>query len=758
MASVPLMLQVRMNGRDLGVVVLFRQASDGRFSATRASLAAIRLVTGDGDPADQVALDGIVGLSVAYDERQQIMALNIEPARLAAQSLDPWRLETATSSDLNPGRGVLLNYNLFGAAASKGGAATVSAALDGRIYGPLGTFAGSGIVYFNDGRLSGTRLDTRWTRVLPGQNLIAVAGDSITGSTTWSRPIRFGGLQLQKSFTTRPDLVTIPLPSVTGNASVPSALDVYMNGTRVMSSDVAEGNFIVNNLPAVTGGGNARVVLRDLQGRQIETVTPYFVSQRLLRAGFSEFSVEMGVPRLGYGTASADYRGPAFVSATGRRGLNDTVTLDGHVEASSALVLAGVGAAVRTGAVGVVSVALAGSLTKQRSGGLLYFNYEGQWGDFRLVADAARSVGDYLDLAALSVSGIHTDVMLPGEFLGAVLPPRNRERVTVSMPLTQVRGNLSLNYVNERRRGEKSYRVATATFDQSIFGRGSISASLFRDFGSGVTGFFASFGIALGERSRLQVGITRDAGNGLSKSFEVSQSPSAEPGSLGWQVAAVDGPAAVRSAAVTYQTRVGALRGQVTHAAGRQFANLSFDGSLVFDRSLFLAPRIVSGFAVVNAKAPGVPIAFENRAVGRTNARGLLLITDVRAYQVNQVSLDVTALPASMMIVEPRKSFRPMTFDGVRIDFDALAVRDQALLHLVDRNGTDLPAGTTIIINGGEPVVVGFDGLVLAEKVERSNVIDVLGSSSSRCRIRFERAAPSSPSSVIGPLACLVPL
>jgi outer membrane usher protein len=39
----------------------------------------------------------------------------------------------------------------------------------------------------------------------------------------------------------RPDLVTFPLPIVSGTAAVPSTVDVLVNGTRVLSSQAQPG-------------------------------------------------------------------------------------------------------------------------------------------------------------------------------------------------------------------------------------------------------------------------------------------------------------------------------------------------------------------------------------------------------------------------------------------------------------------------------------------------------------------------------------
>ena len=75
------------------------------------------------------------------------------------------------------------------------------------------------------------------------------------------------GFQVTTDFTVRPDLVTYPVPHLSGNAAVPSTVDILINGSRVGEGRVAAGDFAVSGAPIVNGSGTVDVVLRDALGR-----------------------------------------------------------------------------------------------------------------------------------------------------------------------------------------------------------------------------------------------------------------------------------------------------------------------------------------------------------------------------------------------------------------------------------------------------------------------------------------------------------
>jgi outer membrane usher protein len=304
--------------------------------------------------------------------------------------------------------GGVLNYTLFSAGSGQWAPGSVlfsgsSATLDARIFSPFGTLSQSAILRtaFNN-RFDALRLDTAFSYSDRETLTTYRAGDTINGGLAWTRPIRIGGVQAQRSFGLRPDLVTLPLPSASGSAAVPSTVDVFVNNVRTSSQEVESGPYRISNLSATTGSGNARVVLRDASGRETVTDLPFYVSSKMLAPGLFDFSAEAGAPRLSYGT-TADTYGKTFVaSASGRRGVLDWLTLEGHAEAGAGLWNAGAGAAIRTGSFGVASGALAASDYGGKLGLQSYVAYEtGIWG-LTVQLSSQRTFGPYDDLASVT--------------------------------------------------------------------------------------------------------------------------------------------------------------------------------------------------------------------------------------------------------------------------------------------------------------------------------------------------------------------
>src|SRR5205807_1753009 len=84
--------------------------------------------------------------------------------------------------------------------------------------------------------------------------------------------------------------------------------------------EVPSGPFTIQDLPVVTGGGDARIVVRDVLGRERVVYLPYYASPRLLQQGLHDFSYEIGAVRENFGITSADY-GRFMSAATHRLGL-----------------------------------------------------------------------------------------------------------------------------------------------------------------------------------------------------------------------------------------------------------------------------------------------------------------------------------------------------------------------------------------------------------------------------------------------------
>src|SRR4030095_16460815 len=166
-----------------------------------------------------------------------------------------------------------------------------------------------------------------WTRRL---------GNSATRTGAWGRSIYFGGIQWGTNFTLSPGYITQPIPTIGGQSRAPSTGELSFSDALRPTSQVPAGPFTIDNFPQITGSGQARIVVRDLLGRETVLVQDFFSSAALLRKGLSDYSFEAGAVRRNLGIDSANY-GAGFASGMFRHGLSDSFTLEARAEASEQL-------------------------------------------------------------------------------------------------------------------------------------------------------------------------------------------------------------------------------------------------------------------------------------------------------------------------------------------------------------------------------------------------------------------------------------
>lgn len=753
-----LLLDVDLNGAATGLVASFVLDDAGTLSATSSELAQFRLLIDVPSSSRLIPLNSISGLTYRYDEAHQRLAITVDPDLLSAHHIDASVSDNeAEEVDVLPSSGAVLGYSVFvGAASNDHGRVSYSAAsalLDAHVYGPSGEFRQTGLLTHDARGASALRLDSAIVRADAQRDMLVTLGDSISGGPVWSNPVRLGGIQIQRDFSTRPDLITTPLPSSSGTASVPSSLDLYVDGVKRLSTEVPAGRFTVDNLPAVIGGGTATLVLRDIQGREVRSATPFYVSSQLLRPGLTAYSLEAGFTRSGYGTRSFGYDANPFLSASGRVGLAGPLTIELHGELSPQLRLAGIGAALPTGRLGVVSGAASASSALGRKGAVIFLGYEAARGPVRFAVQTRRVLGTYFDIAALSgrSNALSTAAQTTGEPTG--LMPDVSDRATLSLPRLGAIGGLSLSYAHERRREGGSIRVGSLFYSRGIFGRVSVTASAFRDFDEkGRGGAFAGLSMPLGGRTSVSASVSSESGR-LAYDMEASQSLQAEPGSLGWRANLSGGDRSFQGASVDYQTSAATLRGELARAGTRAYGNLSAQGAVVWSRSLFFSPKVGASFAVIDTELPGVKVFQENNPVGRTNGSGLLLVTNVRPFERNAFSIDEDGLPLAAQVEQSRIVARPLGLNGAVIRFPVSSGDNSALLHIVDAGGLDIAMGSAISINGGADQAVGYDGLVLAQGLHPRNQARVTVDNAN-CTITFSFERTGDAAAKLGPLTC----
>ncbi|SDR61428.1 outer membrane usher protein [Rhizobiales bacterium GAS113] len=778
-----LQLEVYLRGQPTHLIAAFGQGSDGSLWARRSELEEVGLKVPPGFRIDEeVPLSDLPGVRYRYDELRQSVDFDVPDTRLLPKQYEATPQPDAGANVDRSSPGVVVNYTLFGAGGgtrlSDAQYQGASAKLDARAFGYFGVVSQSLLVTSNSvdtGLPAELRLDSSWSYSDPDTLITWRAGDTISGGLAWTRPIRLGGVQVERNFALRPDLVTLPLPNVSGSAAVPSTVDIYVNNVRAISQDVSSGPFRINNIPILTGDGAARIVVRDASGRATETTLPFFVSSQLLREGLFDFSAELGYPRLFYGSKSDAYAGTPAASASTRYGLTNHLTLEAHAEGTHGFANGGLGAILGLNGIGLFSAAASGSWQNGSMGAQAYAAYETQLFGISFNASTQRSFRNYADLASvtaqplaiasqanqiaslqtyLTATTLYNPASLVPTF--SVKPARALDRISVGLPLPFVAGALNFGYAHVKDEASGRSQIVNASYTRPIRDAGSFYLTVYADLDHHKNaGIFAGISLPLGQDVTASVGVSRDR-SGLSVATDIAKPLQQEPGSYGWRLRDVEGNGGQqqRQASFGYRANQGQVQVTATQSRGGVAGTAQLDGAIVASGGgLFMTNRIDDAFAVVNAGAPHVDVLYENRVVAQTDASGRAIVPTLRAYQANAIAVDPRNLPINASIDTTRQVLKPSDRAGVVVDFGIRTQTHSAIVILQDGDGRPLQAGLRGSSDTGHAFFVGHDGRAFMTDLAAHNLVNVRRRDDS-CAARFDYAPRGDTQVVIGPVTC----
>ena len=740
-----LFLEVIINDYSTGVLAAFTEEPHGGLSVSPDDLAAagLRPVERARGPDGRILLDSLPDVAYRVDESTQRLIVTAPDAARVARTLDARHGRREHLPAPRADYGAVLNYSLFAATGALsdrdfGRLDTFSGSFDLRVFGPLGTLSHS----FIAGRTSDdwledvVRLRTAWAYSDPLRMLTYRAGDFISGGLSWTRPVNLGGVQVQRTFDLRHDLVTKPLPSFAGSAAVPSTIEVYAHNARVWSTKVAPGPFEAINLPVVGMSGEARVVLRDSQGREIVTTLPFYSADTLLREGLLDFSAEVGFPRRGIGVDSADYDDSPFAILSARYGFSNQLTLEGHVEAGSDLVNGGMGAAFLLGRYGTASLAAAGSAHGDRSGAQVSAAVALRWHNWSLYGRMQRAFGDYDDIASVSARKAWEDRL---EHAVPSSAPRAVDQLSLGIPVPFNRAHLRAAYTRIERDLWQDSETLSLNYGQEIWPRTTFRASMFQSLrGEKDLGFYAGLTISFGN------GISASAGyderpEGPRARVDLMKSERPDVGSYSWRARVVESDHPMRSLAGTYRAPFARFETTVTQYDDEVRATASAEGALVYaGGGVFATHRIHDAFAVVDVGAPNVEVSYQNRPVGVTDRWGRILVPNLHSFEANEISIDPSNLPVDADVPTTKEVVVPADGAGVVVRFGVSEENRAALIAFVDSAGVPIKPGSSGRLEGAnDEFVVGYGGEAFLRNLAAWNVATIERASGKTCRAEF---------------------
>lgn len=729
-------LAVRLNGGETGAPKRLLISADGRLLATATDFQDWRIAPPAVPPvfrgSQYFALDAVPGLRYQLDERTQELNIEGPPDIFAATVLGVPQERFAQPGEIHLGG--FLNYDF------QFQHQDVDSSLDGLI--ELGLFhrlgVGTTTTLARDigDQNSFTRLETTWTADDPGQLTTLRLGDAIGQPGAWGSSVRFGGIQWGTNFTTQPEFISFPLPTLSGEARIPSTVELFANSALRLQQSVPPGPFEIPNFPLITGAGDVQLVVRDLLGRQRVLVVPYYVSPALLRAGLSDYTFELGFERESFSSESNDY-GRGFGAATYRAGVTDRLTAEVRAEVLKNQQALGFSASHLWPIIGVANAALVASSSDAGGGGLFALGLDRQ---ARRASYGVQSEWTTPQFAELG--------LVQGE-----LAPRQTTQAHVSVS-PDGSDTLSLSYLLQDNRSQPRVELVSVGYDRNVFRDYYLSVFASQSL-TGVrdTTFGITLTVAFGERSHASVNWTRQNGDHQS-AFQIQRNLPEGTG-FGYRLLGLEGTDSRAEAGIFYQNDIGTFGAETSQFDDADTYRLSASGGLAaMGNETFLSRPISESFAVVRVgNYPDVGIYAENQPVARTNSRGTALVPRARAYEKNNIGIEQADLPLDARFTTLQMDVTPAFRSGVLADF-GVRPANAALLTIVLSDRAPLPAGAIVrVVGGKEQFPVARRGEVYVTGLAGSNRLEARWRDQ-RCSFEVRLPKAAGPLPRLGPFEC----
>ncbi|MFL9583933.1 fimbria/pilus outer membrane usher protein [Stenotrophomonas sp. AB1(2024)] len=558
-------------------------------------------------------------------------------------------------------------------------------------------------------------------------------GDTFTSGQVFES-IGVRGVSLATDDRMRPDTMNGFAPTVRGVAESNARVVIRQAGFVIYETQVAPGNFEIDDLNPTGFGGDLEVTVMEADGRERTFKVPFAAVPNLLRPGVSRYAVTAGEVRNGQFNASA----PAFVEATYQRGVNNMLTAYTGVQATTNSDLhrsAVVGAGFNT-SLGAISLDVTGSQTQlsndagKQSGYSARATYSKSIPqtntDFALAAYRYSSEGYRSLIDAANMDDMaRTSGLTPEEL--ARTAERSRFQVTVSQNLGERAGQLyvsgsrnaywsklsnatSYNIGYNNRFRNVSYGVSASRSmgsdgrtDDTLYlslsvplgsttaSRRAPTLSLQGSHGPEGNGALGSVDGTFGDRDQYRYGVNGRVGGGANSAAV----------SAGWQAAyATLGASYTQDSNSQRQSAVSASGALVVHPGGVTFA-----------------PQLAETVGIIEAKGASGARLSSNKAV-KIDSRGYAVTTALSPYRMNDVVLDPKGTSANVELMESRLQIAPRAGAVVPVKFKTNTGMAY-LLQLSNADGEPVPFAAEVVDSQGNNVgYVGQGGQTLVRLSE----------------------------------------
>jgi len=702
------------------------------------------------DPGGLLPLSDLLGLTWTIDQQNQQLIVTAREGSLVPTELQvDGRTKSSDRRVIESSKGVTLNYDMAGTYASGQTGATGS--MDLRAFSNQGVISSNWLAYAganagSSGKNTAIRLDSTYDFADVNSLRRYSLGDFITTSLAWTRPVRLEGAQIRSDFSIRPDLVTFPMPSISGSAAVPSTVDVLANGNTVISRAVDAGPFEVPQLPVVSGAGTISMTVTNAMGQQVNVQQAFYASPAMLTPGLQTFGVQAGLVRRNWGSISNDY-GKIAGAAIYRRGLTSKFTLEGSAEGTPGAFMGGLGGVAQVGNLGVVNFSVASSFGSGQTGTQLSAGAQRLGRVFSVGASATVASRNFLDVAAINGAPIQRKQLSGNTGLSL------RRLGSVGIAFAALNQDSSPGPNQSNLTPAEHTQVLSANYSIQIHHM-SFYATEFKNFANsgGSNGLQIGLIIPLARRTSVDAGATSD---GAVQAQLQKSAP--EVGDWGYEAYVSTGTSNHEFGQAQYKSPMGLFTAGVDSNNGQSTLRMESQGAVSYmDGAIFKSNTIYDSFAVVDTSPmPHVHVLQENRDVGSTSSSGRLLVPDMRSFDLNRITIEPTDIPADATVDDPTHAVRPQDLSGVVVKF-SVKVSHGALLRMVDAAGIALPVGATAKLQAtGAVFPVGYEGEAYIQDLDSHNNVEVELPDGHRCSATFDYKPVPGEIPSIGPVRCL---
>lgn len=702
--------QAWINGIDTGTVIeLFGDEDDLAASASDLRMLGIDAVVGDGP----VRLHSIAGLAYQVDQAKQILKIEVAPSAMRRSEI---AAPAAQTDAVLPAWGGLLNYSAYG-----DDTGNIGATGELRLFGPVGTISSGVLVNRNSRRrrFDVRRLETRYVfeNFRLAQRL--TVGDFISPDGSTNGAIRAAGVQLATDFTLQPDLVTMPLPQLTGGNGVPSTVDLYVNGVRRLTQDVKAGQFAVSGVPMVDGAGQVSLLVRDALGHESVQQLSFYSSRQLLRPGLTATSGQVGLLRRNAFTVGDRY-GAGFASGAIRHGLSDRLTGEGRLAVAGTVQVAGASLTSKLSEFGILAISGDMSHSNDATGADATISFRRDDPRMSAFVVAQKRFGKFETLAGrqllredwtLQAGGAWRSPVLGGLSLsGTLLHSQQSNTRIIAASWSRPIGNRLSAFVNV---------VETRTHQSDILAAVGITLPLSNRSSAVVQASHNARGLA-GQASWARFGEV-DRGTDLRTTLFITPERATSLGG-----------------GLTFRGRSGEIGGDVQvdrhRAAGRVFAS---GAALWVGGRPELTNAVGQSFVVVQTGQPDVAVSLENRPAGRTRSDGSLFLPNLPANATARIALDYDGIDFEHEVVKAEVLVRTRGAGGAVVKLPVRRVH-AATIHILLPSGQPVPMGSLVHRQGHPDDMIGYDGVAYLNDIDEHVAAEVeIGGG--RCSISFQQ-------------------